>query len=73
MNERTPQTIFEAVNPAYTIDEVVNILPFGFAIERIGATAGRIYLRENKTMYAVTASDILLAEIGASLVAEFQQ
>jgi hypothetical protein len=50
-------------NPEYQITEVVNLLPFRSAVEMVGETAGRIYLRTRNTLYAVTTSDRALEEL----------
>jgi hypothetical protein len=49
--------LMEAQNPDYKIREVVNCIPFRTGAEMIGATAGRIYLREQNKIFAVTMSD----------------
>ena len=62
--------MLEAVNPEFRIDETVQIVPFALDIERSGATAGRIYLREQNRLYVVTMSDLAFARMLKSMKRE---
>lgn len=53
----------EAANPDYKVTEIENVLPFEVAAEIIGASAGRLYLRERNKVTAVTTSIVGLLEI----------
>lgn len=63
--EITPRllAIVAARNPDYQVKTVTNAVPFRVAAEMIGATAGRIYLRESTHLTAATMSDGLLREL----------
>ena len=62
--------IAKATNPEYAITEVVNMVPFAVDAERHGATAGRIYLREQNRLYVVTMSDLAFARLLKALKRE---
>jgi hypothetical protein len=61
------QRFVESPNPLYRVHEVENVIPFRAEAEMIGATAGRLYLREQNRLVAVTMSRKLMLELGELL------
>lgn len=49
--------MIDSPNPAYKVHQIQNCFPFRVDSEMIGATAGRIYFREQNRLIVVTASD----------------
>jgi hypothetical protein len=59
MQDMTPRlmAIVEAANPDYQVTTVHNVFPFKADADMIGASAGRIYLREQDTLTVITCSE----------------
>jgi hypothetical protein len=63
------EAIATSPNPDYRVDRVVNVFPHREAAEMLGATAGRVYFREQNTLYAVLLSDGAMRALAHALLA----
>lgn len=57
------QTMIDSPNPDYQVRHVENRIPFALEAALIGASAGRVYLREQNRLVAVTLSTHLMVEL----------
>lgn len=60
--------IVAAKNPDYQITTTLDAVPFKTAVDRLGASAVRVYFREKNRLIALTCSESLVRQLSQQLL-----